>query len=80
MTRSFSPGRRHVRATIRREDKLKDEPWFVFIEDTYGNRSQAARFYRRASAETVAAAINRALEQEGRLLSDASLVCQDDDW
>lgn len=55
------------RAIIKNEG-TGDAPWFVYVERPYGGATHGGiRFNRRASAERVAATINRALEAEGRL-------------
>ena len=67
MVRDMRAARSRQRAAVKDEGATYPR-WSVYIESEYGAGStMAARFYRRAVAERIAAALNRAYETEGRL-------------
>ena len=56
------------RAVVKNETGLVECPWFVYVENGIGGKTYACRFNSMRHATDIAAAMNRAWEEEGRLL------------
>jgi len=54
------------RAVVKNEGTV-EVPWFVYVQTEHGHTVYACRFNRMAHAQRIAAAMNAAWSEEGRL-------------
>lgn len=60
------------------DENTSDSRYFIAIESEHGSLSGNVRFSRKANADRIANAINKAYRDEGRLLGD-EWTDEDDD-